>query len=293
MDKRTYGSAGPAVSILGLGAGQVGDATLDEAGAARLLNTALDLGINLIDTARGYGLSEARIGRHIAHRRSEFVLSTKVGYGIDGHSDWTAPCVTAGVDEALRLLCTDHLDIVHLHSCELPTLQAGAVVDALQRAQQAGKIGVVAYSGENEALAWAVQCGRFGGIECSVNLFDQGSLTGPLALAAQRGLGVIAKRPLGNAPWRFAQRPSGDYCETYWDRMQQLAYDTAGLPWDELALRFCAFQNGISTAIVGTASVEHLRHNVSMAQKGPLPADMSAALRARFAAVGGAWPGEV
>ena len=293
MDKRSYGSAGPAVSILGLGAGQVGAASLDEAGAARLLNTALDLGINLIDTARGYGLSEARIGRHIAHRRSEFVLSTKVGYGIEGHSDWTAPCVTAGVDEALRLLCTDHLDIVHLHSCELPTLQAGAVVDALQRAQQAGKIGVVAYSGENEALAWAVQCGRFGGIECSVNLFDQGSLTGPLALAAQRGLGVIAKRPLGNAPWRFAQRPSGDYCETYWDRMQQLAYDTAGLPWDELALRFCAYQNGISTAIVGTASVEHLRHNVSMAQKGPLPADMSAALRARFAALGGAWPGEV
>ena len=293
MDKRAYGNAGPAVSVLGLGAGQVGAATLDEAGAARLLNSALDLGINLIDTARGYGSSETRIGRHLAHRRSEFVLATKVGYGIEGQRDWTASCVTAGVDEALRLLCTEHIDIVHLHSCELPTLLAGEVVDALERARTLGKIGWVAYSGENDALAWSVASGRFGGIECSVNLFDQGSLGGPLALAAGQGLGVIAKRPLGNAPWRFAQRPEGDYCETYWERMQQLAYDTAGLPWDELALRFSAFQPGVSSAIVGTASVERLRHNVGLAQKGPLPGPMVNALRARFAAMGGAWLGEV
>ena len=293
MDKRAYGNAGLAVSILGLGAGQVGAAALDEAGASRLLNSALDLGINLIDTARGYGLSEARIGRHLAHRRSEFVLATKVGYGIEGQLDWTASCVTAGIDEALRLLCTEYIDIVHLHSCELPTLLAGEVVDALDRARALGKIGLVAYSGENDALAWSVASGRFGGIECSVNLFDQGSLGGALPLAAGHGLGVIAKRPLGNAPWRFAQRPADDYCEIYWHRMHQLAYDTAGLPWDELALRFSAFQPGVSVAIVGTASVEHLRHNVRLAQKGPLPTPMVDTLRARFAALGGAWPGEV
>jgi aryl-alcohol dehydrogenase-like predicted oxidoreductase len=278
MDRRIYGSTGPAVSVLGLGAAQLGAASLDEVDAARLLNGALDLGINLIDTARSYGLSEARVGRHLAHRRSEFVLSTKVGYGIEGHGDWTASCVEARVDAALRLMRTEHIDIVHLHSCELPTLRAGEVV---------------AYSGENQALDWAVQSGRFGGVECSVNLFDQGSLGGPVPLAAGRGLGVIAKRTLGNAPWRFAQRPSGDYCETYWDRMQQLAYDTAGLPWDELALRFGAYQRGVSSAIVGTASVEHLRHDVRLVQRGALPAPMVDALRARFAAMGRTWRGEI
>ena len=293
MQLKPYGGTGRHCSIVGLGAGQVGDAALDEARAARLLNEALDLGLTLIDTARGYGLSEERIGRHLAHRRAEFLLSTKVGYGIPGHDDWTGGCVAAGVDAALQRLRTDFIDIVHLHSCPLAVLQQGEVIDALERARSAGKLGTVAYSGENEALAWAVASGRFGGVECSVNLFDQGSLAGPLAQAGERGIGVIAKRALGNAPWRFAERPVGDYCEAYWQRLQALAYDTAGLPWDELALRFAAHCPEVSCAIVGTTSVEHLRHNVALAAKGPLPAGLQATIRRRFADMGAAWPGEV
>jgi aryl-alcohol dehydrogenase-like predicted oxidoreductase len=293
MKTHPYGRGPLKVSVLGLGAGQVGDARLSEAEAGQLLNSALDMGITLIDTARGYGLSEERIGRHLAHRRSEFVLSTKVGYGIPGHADWTGGCITGGIDAALQLLRTERLDIVHLHSCDLPLLQAGEVLGALERAREAGKVGTVAYSGENQALAWAVASGRCGGIECSVNLFDQGSLAGPVAAAQAAGLGVIAKRPLGNAPWRYGERPAGEYCETYWQRLQTLAYDTTGLAWDELALRFAAFQPGVSSAIVGTASLQHLRHNVALVDQGPLPADLVAHLRARFAAVGAGWRGEI
>ena len=293
MQTKPYGNSGFQVSILGLGAGQVGDERLAEPDAAHLLNTALDLGITLIDTARGYGLSEERIGRHLSHRRSEFVLSTKVGYGIPGHADWSGDIIEAGVDAALARLRTDHIDIVHLHSCELSTLQAGAVVDALVRLREKGKIRVAAYSGENEALAWALADGRFGGVECSVNLFDQGGLAGPLAGARRDGLGVIAKRPLGNAPWRFAQRPVGDYAETYWERMHELAYDTSGMAWDEFALRFSAWQPEVSCAIVGTASVAHLKHNAAIVATGPLPDDVVAATRRRFAECGGAWSGQV
>ena len=293
MQTKPYGNAGFHVSVLGLGAGQVGDERLAEQDAAQLLNMALDLGITLIDTARGYGLSEERIGRHLSHRRSEFVLSTKVGYGIPGHADWTGGIIEAGVDAALARLRTDRLDIVHLHSCELSTLQAGEVVDALVRLREKGKIRVAAYSGENAALAWALADGRFGGVECSVNLFDQGGLAGPLAQALRDGLGVIAKRPLGNAPWRFEQRPVGDYAETYWERMHELAYDTSGLAWDEFALRFSAWQPEVSCAIVGTASIAHLRHDAEIAAKGPLPAAATAAIRRRFAECGAAWPGQV
>jgi len=293
MKKRPYGGSGPDVSVLGLGAGQVGDEKLSESDAAHLLNTALDLGITLLDTARGYGLSEDRIGRHLSHRRSEFVLSTKVGYGVAGHADWSAGIIEAGVDEALRRMRTDCIDIVHLHSCALPTLQAGDVVEALARVREKGKIRVAAYSGENEELQWAVASGRFGGVECSVNLFDQASLDGPLVRARNEGLGVIAKRPLGNAPWRFGARPVGDYAETYWERMHSLAYDTAGLAWDEFALRFSAWQPGVSCAIVGTASAAHLRHNAEIVAKGPLPADAVAAVRNRFAECGAGWPGQV
>jgi aryl-alcohol dehydrogenase-like predicted oxidoreductase len=293
VQTRVYGLTGRAVSVLGLGAAQVGDGAVDEATAGQLLNAALDLGLSLIDTARGYGQSEARIGRHIAHRRSEFTLSTKVGYGIEGQQDWTANIIEAGVDAALKLMRTDHIDIVHLHSCPLSTLQAGAVVEALGRVRDKGKIGVAAYSGDNEELRWAVDSDQFGGVECSVNLFDQANLLTALAGANTRGLGVIAKRVLGNAPWRFAQRPVGHYCETYWQRMQALAYDPLGLPWDEFALRFVATMPEVTCAIVGTASLQNLRHNVQLIDKGPLPADMVAAVRRRFAELGAGWPAEI
>jgi len=82
--QRPYGKTGLMVSVLGLGAMQIGDPNLEEAEVASLLNAALDAGITLIDTAPSYGCSEERIGRHLASRREDFVLSTKLGYGIDG-----------------------------------------------------------------------------------------------------------------------------------------------------------------------------------------------------------------
>ncbi|MDQ1241734.1 MAG: hypothetical protein QG550_985, partial [Pseudomonadota bacterium] len=111
MQRRSFGQTGLAVPILGFGAMQAGDPALAEDAAARLLNHALDIGLTLIDTARSYGLSEERIGRHLARRRDEFVLSTKVGYGIAGVPDWTYDCVVAGVDAARDRLRTDVIDI--------------------------------------------------------------------------------------------------------------------------------------------------------------------------------------
>jgi aryl-alcohol dehydrogenase-like predicted oxidoreductase len=71
MERRPFGRTGLAVPILGFGAGHVGDPALDEAEVGRLLHGALDLGVTLIDTARSYGLSEERIGRHLAGRNQD------------------------------------------------------------------------------------------------------------------------------------------------------------------------------------------------------------------------------
>jgi aryl-alcohol dehydrogenase-like predicted oxidoreductase len=76
MDHRPFGRTGLTFPCLGFGAGHVGDPALAEAEVGRLLHGVLDLGVTLIDTARSYGLSEERIGRHLAGRRNEFVLST-------------------------------------------------------------------------------------------------------------------------------------------------------------------------------------------------------------------------
>ena len=293
MQQNAFGNTGLKVSALGFGAGQIGAESQDEADVSTILNTVLDCGITLIDTARGYGLSEERIGRHLANRRSEFVLSTKVGYGVAGKQDWSYDCIIAGVDEALLRMQTDVLDIVHLHSCPLDTLQAHDVIDALLRVKKEGKIRVAAYSGENAELAWAVKSAHFGSVECSVNLFDQASLHAVLPDAAAAGLGVIGKRPLGNAPWQFADRPIGNYCETYWRRMHALSLDTWGLPWDEFALRFAAHAPGVSSAIAGTTSIAHLKHNVEIVGRGALPAEAIAEITRRYREVGAGWPGEI
>ena len=193
-EPRPFGATGLRVPPLGLGAGPVGDGALSEVEAGCLLNGALDLGLTFVDTAPGYGLSEERIGRHLSRRRSEFALSTKLGYAVPGVPDWTGECIARGVDLALSRLRTDVLDVAHLHSCPLETLLRGDVVEALQRAVAAGKVRVAAYSGENEPLAWGVFSGAFGSVQASVNVCDKASLSRSIAHAAARGLGVIAKR---------------------------------------------------------------------------------------------------
>lgn len=290
---RSFGATGLNVSAVGFGAGHIGDPTWPEEEAGRLLDRALDLGITLLDAARAYGVAEERIGRHLAARRSEFVLSTKIGYGIPGFADWTPEIIPAGVTEALRRLRTDYLDIVHLHSCPRETLQRGGVIEALNEEVRRGRVRVAAYSGDNEALRWAAERGGFGSLQCSVNVVDPWALRHVVPGAAARGQGVIAKRPLANAPWRFAQRPVGDYAEVYWDRWQRLGVDPGGLAWNEVAVRFAAHAPGVSSCIVGTRSIDHLERNVALARRGPLPDPVQAALREAHEAVGRDWPGEV
>lgn len=293
MDYRPFGAQGFSVSALGFGAGQIGDANLSEEHVGTLLNRAVDLGITLIDTARGYGLSEERIGRHLSYRRADFILSTKVGYGVPGFADWTYDGILAGVDQALRFMQTDYIDIVHLHSCPLVTLQQGEVITALHKAKEMGKVRVVAYSGENAELDWVVQSGLFGGVECSVNLCDQHSLNGALKIAASNGIGVIAKRAVANAPWRFKERPVGQYCEEYWSRLQVMSLDNQGIDWQELALRFSVFAPAVSSAIVGTTAIEHLVYNLEQAAKGPLPKPLFDSIQQSFAGHNHDWLGQL
>src|SRR5512140_307680 len=240
---RPFGTTGLAVSPLGLGAGRIGERSLSDADAERLLDAALDAGVTLIDTARSYGLSEARIGRWLAggsDRRERVVISPKGGYGIPGVPDWTGACIAAGIDAARGLLCADRLDVFLLHSCPLGTLAHGEVIDALEGAVHAGKVRLMGYSGEGEALAWAVRSGRFQVIETSVNLCDQRVIDEVLPEATATGMGVISERPVGN------------YAEVYWERREAMGIDPGGVAWDALAIRFAAFQPGVSAAIVGT-----------------------------------------
>ncbi|MFZ1280669.1 MAG: aldo/keto reductase [Ignavibacteriaceae bacterium] len=292
MIYRNFGNTDIKISALGFGAGEIGDYAVSENDSEKIFNAVLDLGVNLIDTARGYFASEERIGKYISHRRKEFILSTKVGYGIDGYADWSYDIILAGVDNALRLMKTDYIDIVHLHSCDLNTLERGEVIEALHKAVEQGKIRVAAYSGENEELKFAVDLNSFGSVQTSINICDQIDLDGSIKQAKEKGMGVIAKRPIANAPWRFSERPVGHYCEEYWHR-----WEIMNLPeqknWLDTFLRFTVFANGVDTAIVGTTNIEHLKSNIKIIEQGPLDSELNNLIIERFNTHNQNWRGEV
>jgi aryl-alcohol dehydrogenase-like predicted oxidoreductase len=289
--RRPYGDSGLTVPVLGFGAMQIGDPALDERHAGRVLNHVVDAGLTLIDTARSYGLAEERIGRHLSQRRDEFVLSTKVGYGVPGVPDWTYECVVRGVDEARTKLRTDAIDIVHLHSCSVEILQVGEVARALSDCRTAGKIRVAAYSGDDAALAFANECGQFRGLQASVNLCDQQALD-VLPLAQRAGIGTIAKRSLAGRPWVGGF--SGDYAhDEYRRRFAQLLPELAMTPpdWDEFALRFAAFSAGVACVIVGGVNAANVDRNIIAVHRGPLETGQTARVRKAFETRGQKWRG--
>ena len=103
-------------------------------------------------------------------------------------------------------------------------------------------------------------------------------------------VGVLAKRSIGNAPWRFAERPMGNYAEIYWDRMKAMQLSPSPLSWDELAIRFSAHAPGVSCALLGTSSPAHLTAAARSVELGPLEASTLARVRAAFDP---SWPGQV
>jgi aryl-alcohol dehydrogenase-like predicted oxidoreductase len=108
--------------------------------------------------------------------------------------------------------------------------------------------------------------------------------------------GIVAKRPLANAPWRYDSEPHGEYCQEYWKRMQAMKLQElkpASMDWAELALRFTLSTPEISTAIVGSLNIENIKKNVAYAGKGPLPSSLTEKIRRRFKEKDQNWLGEV
>ncbi len=269
MQRRALGPL--EVSAVALGAGHLGGDASDRE-VFDLLDRALELGIDLIDTARSYGSSEARIGRWLEGRRDRVSISTKVGYGVEGHADWTPGCITAGIDRALRTLRTDRIEVVHLHSCPIETLSRGGILEALSEAVRLGKVRVAAYSGDGAALAHALETGVFGALQATVNVLDRANLP-VLAKARARGLGTLAKRPLANAPWRFRACPEAHDLAIYFDRWRALALEIATDP-NELCVRYAAHHPAIASVLVGTRRPSHLQQAIEAVARGPLPCEI-------------------
>jgi aryl-alcohol dehydrogenase-like predicted oxidoreductase len=249
MNRRSLGSTGLKITPIGFGAFKIGRnektkyvqayALPDDRAVADLLNGILDLGIGHIDTAPAYGLSEERIGRAISHRRHEFTLSTKVGETFEdgqSHYDFSAAAIRSSVEQSLRRLRTDSLDVVFLHSNgeDVAIQQSTDAVATLCELKKQGLMRAIGLSGKTAegarlALDWADV------IMVEYHLDDRSH--GPvIAAAAQRGAGVIVKKGLasGKLP------PAG-------------------------AIGFVLGNSAVTSLVVGSLDLEHLRANVALA----------------------------
>lgn len=295
LPRNTLGPAGPEVSLLGFGAEPIGRKGRTFEDAQRILNAVIDQGITLIDTASSYGSSEEFIGRALAqrHRLGEFTLVTKCGWNNDWQPLWKPQEIAASIDQSLKSLQMERLDVLLLHSCDLEILRRGETIAAVQKARDAGKAKQIGYSGDNEPLRYAIETGAFDVIECSFSMLDQANAP-MIESAARKGMGVLLKRPIANAVPGATQQPKSDYAAQYWPRWQQIGLtpaDVDRLPWLETAMRFSAYWPGVTCAIIGSSNADHMRHNSHWLENGPLPAPAAKRLREAYAKVGKDWPG--
>ena len=140
MEKRRLGNTDMDVSVLGFGGSEIGYQHVSTESSAALLNRALDLGINVIDTAECYHTSEEMIGHTIGHRRNDFFLFTKCGHphGAESAPNWSRDSILESAQRSLQRLKTDRLDVVHLHSCSEAELRKGEAIAALETARDRG-----------------------------------------------------------------------------------------------------------------------------------------------------------
>ncbi|MNB74522.1 General stress protein 69 [compost metagenome] len=294
MEKRKYGNTDMEVSVLGFGGSEIGSS--DQKTVDRLLGSAVDAGLNLIDTAECYGDSEELIGKALGSRRSDYYLFTKCGHsaGLE-YPDWDLAMLEKSIDRSLKRLQTDYVDMIHLHSCREEVLRDGAVIEVLQRAKEAGKTRYIGYSGDRKDALYAVQTGVFDSLQISVNIADQEAIDLTLGEAVKRNMGVTAKRPIANAAWMFESVDESDYSFIYWKRLRELTYRFLADPQNAVgtALRFTLSTPGVHTAIVGTTKPERWQQNAALLSGGALPAEQYEEIRSLWRSVAGAdWVGQ-
>ncbi len=303
IPSRTLGRTGVEVSILGYGAmelrGQPRGPAIADADAERVLAAVLDAGINLIDTSIDYGRSEELIGRYIGARRDEYFLASKCGCPLSPPADAPAPYphdysaanVRSGVEQSLRRLRTDHLDLVQVHmSPSTETLRAGNTVGELQRLRDEGKVRFLGMSGTIPELADHIEMGVFDVFQIPYSLF-QLSHERLVTRAADAGAGVLIRGGAGRGTaaedknWTVQPLSGADGpAEDIWASagLEELL---DGMSRHEFVLRFTLSNPALSSTIVGTSSAEHLHSNVEIASRGPLPDELYAEAKRRLAAV--------
>ncbi|MDO3706063.1 aldo/keto reductase [Micromonospora sp. C28SCA-DRY-2] len=310
---RTLGRSGIEVSALGMGCWAIGGplwgdggqpfgwGEVDDGESVRTIHAALDAGVTLFDTASNYGAghSERILGRALAGRRDRAVIATKFGNRADEATRrWTgtdaspAYCVQS-LEESLRRLGTDHVDLYQLHINDLPAAAALDLVDTLEGLVVQGKIGAYGWSTDNPASAEAF---AQAGPHCAAIQHDQSVLldnAATLAVCEAYDLASLNRGPLamglltgstravgrddvrGLAPEWLVWFTDGRPTPAWAARVEQIraALTADGRTLGQGALGWLLARSPRTVPIPGCRTVAQAEENFATLALGPLPRD--------------------
>jgi aryl-alcohol dehydrogenase-like predicted oxidoreductase len=303
LPKRTLGRTGLWVTTLGFGAlelrGMVAGIgrPLTPGQPERILQAVLDAGINYIDVSVDYGEAEEHIGRCIAGRRQEFFLASKCGCPLDVSRfapgertrygtplprlhDYSRQHLIDAVDQSLRRMKTDHLDVLQFHfSPAREVLEREGAVQTLQDLRQAGKIRFLGVSATLPNLLDHIRMGVFDVFQIPYSAL-QPEHEAAIAEAAGAGAGIVIRGGVARG-----EPGAGQGSADVWKLWEQARLDDflEGMSATEFMLRFTITSPDMHTTIVGTLNPVHLRENVAAVLKGPLPAGIYDEAKRRLA----------
>jgi L-galactose dehydrogenase len=275
MRHHPLGNTGLQVSTLGFGAAPLGDVygAIDEAAGIAAVHAAIDAGINYFDVAPlyGFGLAETRLGKALAGRRQQVVLATKCCRDTFDDFDFSARRVTASLEESLRRLQTDHVDVYQIHDVEFGDREQvlHEAIPAALALKQAGKVGFVGITGlpvrylrllleqadVDTVLSWA-----------HYNLLEDELDEELVPVCAARGIGLISASPLLQGllterpppPWHRSPAAVLAVAPVLAARCRRAGFDLA-----QVAVRHAIGHPQIATTIVGMKSVAEVRANLA------------------------------
>jgi len=301
MKYRTLGKTGLRVSIVGLGtmvhAGHFGP--MKDSESLEAIETALELGVNFIDSSDAYGAGygETLLGNAFKGKRDKIVIATKGGNVMVGPNRgkriFEPDYISRVMDESLRRLQTDYIDLYQLHNPTVEVIERGAVWEVLERAKKAGKIrhyGVSINSMEGGTAA--VKDGRAETIQVEYNLLAQEPAETFFPAAQQANIGVIARVPLkrgiltGKLKQSDEQRFQGEDVRARSFKGEAFAQELAKAeqlkflahgPVQSLgqaAIAFCIAHPAVSVVIPGARNAEQMRENAAAADVEISTADL-------------------
>ena len=305
MKTRILGQTGLTVSQVGFGGLFVASFAAELATAKQAVRRALEIGINYIDTAPGYGNSEDVLGQALAGVKQPVVLSTKLGGRPTPFKPQDKACLRASVEESLRLLGRECIDILMIHEPDRPgqydwwtdiVKVEGPVLELIAELKAEGKIRFAGLGGTTTTeMAHLCRSGKFDVVLTAYNyslLYREAALEViPAAKAA--GMGIIVGSPLqqGALARRYDQElnsPGAVWVSKMRREQFQLLYaycDEIGLALPELGIRFVLSHPDIHCVLMGAKSAAEVEQNAAAASAGPLPADILKRLEAIAALV--------